>query len=407
MADARLTRLVDHLKPGYLDETDEQIIARLEALPLVAEPDATFRAELRSRLLTMAPDLMAEPEFEADEIDEAAGRYAEPAQIGWQRHYPALRKPLLVAASAAAVLVVLLGMSVWLSGNALPGQALYGLKRASENVQLSVTHGDAAKGRKYLDFASIRISEAAKLAGAPASSAGSGKAMADTVSAHAQQLVISTLAAGNADVRSGSRLITSAAVADKDPTELAPLKQFAATQSGKLDALIQTLPKGTAAKSAAKNASNLVAAVAQRATELSVSVGCTCINPDHTDNLGPTPCTACPPAKRHTKPPSGTQGSQSAPYVTPGGSGSGSPASSSRGPLPPTEPGGGGGGGPSSSPSPTPPTPSTTPTSAPSSAPSSDPTSDPSTSDSSSADGGTGAQSADPSDLHDLLDQLL
>ena len=51
-------------------------------------------------------------------------------------------RPLAVLTCVVAVFAVLLGGAVWISKRALPGDALYGLKRASENLQEAMTSGD-------------------------------------------------------------------------------------------------------------------------------------------------------------------------------------------------------------------------------------------------------------------------
>lgn len=66
------------------------------------------------------------------------------------------------AIAAVAVLALvgsLAGMSLLLSRDALPGDALYGFKRTAEAASLGLTFGDESKALKHLDFASARISE--------------------------------------------------------------------------------------------------------------------------------------------------------------------------------------------------------------------------------------------------------
>src|SRR5439155_23146175 len=88
----------------------------------------------------------------ASEATVVAGRGARLAAQSRRARlgvWGALRRPLVAIASAAAVLVLLLGVAVWMSSSSLPGDSLYGVKRASENVQLSLASGDAEKGRTY------------------------------------------------------------------------------------------------------------------------------------------------------------------------------------------------------------------------------------------------------------------
>ena len=50
------------------------------------------------------------------------------------------------------------------STRALPGDALYGLKRQIENVQLALARGDLESGRELLQQADARLGEAERLA---------------------------------------------------------------------------------------------------------------------------------------------------------------------------------------------------------------------------------------------------
>jgi hypothetical protein len=75
------------------------------------------------------------------------------------------RGRLAVAALAVLALVgSLAGMSVLLSRDALPGDALYGIKRTAEAASLGLTFGDEPRALKHLEFAAARISEIETLA---------------------------------------------------------------------------------------------------------------------------------------------------------------------------------------------------------------------------------------------------
>ncbi|MGI8881255.1 MAG: DUF5667 domain-containing protein [Jatrophihabitans sp.] len=302
MPDARLTRLVDHLRPGHLDDVDRAIVVRLEGLPPGPIPASEFQADLRRQLISLAPDLLAEHAM-APTGDEA--ERSEPAPTkpsGKARTHRAIGRPLVVFGSAAAVLVMLLGLTVWLSGNALPGDTLYGIKKASENVQLSVTRGDTARGSKYLEFASTRVAETAKLIGRSTATAGA-RPGADAISQHVSSLVVSTLATGDLQTREGASLIAQAAVAQVDRAVLAPLLPWTAKQHAALAAIQQRLPGGPA-KAAATKSLALIDQLTTRVAALRTSIGCSCVTAARADSLGPLPCTACPstPKSKTTTP---------------------------------------------------------------------------------------------------------
>jgi hypothetical protein len=357
MLDARLARIVDscaeYLRPYELDELDLQLINRLEALPYeAAEPEPEFLAGLRTQLLERAPELLVPTATDS----EAPG--ATPAVVSvdgrWRWHD--LRRPIIAAVAVATVFVVLMGTSVWLSKRALPGDALYGVKRASEDARISVTHGDAAKGKKYLQFASDRLAEISKLIGRSTSSGGS-RPSSDRLSNHIQNLVVSTLATLDQQARDGTTLLTKSAVATGDTAVLAPLVPWANTEQVGLSDIANRLPAGRA-KDATKASLSLVLRVQTRVALLSGSIGCACMSTVNSDDLGPLPCSVCPVEANNGSSSAATTSTQtSEPSTKPSTTPSTSPS--------------GDGGGTQSSPAPLPP--ATPPTEPPTSDPSSDP----------------------------------
>ena len=75
----------------------------------------------------------------------------------------------LVGVAAGAIAVS--GMSA-ASENAMPGDALYGVKRSTERAQLALASSDLTRGQLSLDFARTRLAEAGALGGEPTASAG-------------------------------------------------------------------------------------------------------------------------------------------------------------------------------------------------------------------------------------------
>lgn len=81
--------------------------------------------------------------------------------LGWGAR-PAVSRP--VRAFAAAAMVLLLAFIAFsslmlASGGSLPGEALYGLKRAREQIALAFTWSDAGKAERNLNLAEARLSE--------------------------------------------------------------------------------------------------------------------------------------------------------------------------------------------------------------------------------------------------------
>jgi hypothetical protein len=81
-----------------------------------------------------------------------------------RRGSPVGGRIVLVAAAAVLGTAVIGGAGVLASRDALPGDNLYGIKRAAESVGTAMTWDDAARGRRHLDLASTRIDEMEQLA---------------------------------------------------------------------------------------------------------------------------------------------------------------------------------------------------------------------------------------------------
>ena len=345
MLDARLARLVDscaeYLRPPLaFDEADIQLIDRLELLPRdAAEPDPAFRAELRTQLLVCAPKLLVPSATDTE--NPIATRVAQ--TVDWRRRWRELRRPIVAAMAVATVFVVLMATSVWLSKSALPGDALYGVKRASENARISVTHGDTAKGKKYLEFASDRLTEISKLIGR-SSTAGGSKPSSGRLSGHIQDLVVDTLATLDRQASDGTSLLTKSAVASGDARVLNPLAPWASNQQVGLTEIANRVPVGRA-KNATMKSLELVGRVQGRVAQLLQSIGYACMSTAKSDDLGPMPCQPGPvPASTYstsatTSPSYKTQPStkpSTSPSASPSGDGGGT--QSSQPPAPPATP---------------------------------------------------------------------
>ena len=277
------------------------LVSDLRTLQLAPAPRAHFRAELRSQLVAVAPRLVAEgttaeiprvpAAVDAQPVGaSSAGSWFAGAFARVQTM--SLGRPLAISTAVVAVFALLLGGAVWISKKALPGDALYSLKRANENVQLSLADGPTAKSKAYLDFAAERADEVqALLKRASALASGSG-ADAATISPHTADLVRSTLDSADSDVRDAARLLGQQAVSSDAPTSLSLMTQWAPSQVDKLQGIVDQLPAGALQTRAASSA-QLVMDALVRADQLSGLAGCSCLDSAATDSLGPVPCQPC------------------------------------------------------------------------------------------------------------------
>lgn len=285
------------------------LLTDLRALDVAPAPRAHFRAELRAQLVAVAPRLVAEgvaierpaagrsaAETRTEDsttatVREAPGRAGPRARFAQVRTL-SLGRPVAIVTAVVAVFALLLGGAVWVSKKSLPGDALYSLKRANENVQLSLADGPTAKSKAYLNFAGERVDEvSALLKRSSAVGAASGPS-AGGISAHTAGLVDSTLSSGDSDVRNASRLLGEAAVDSHSPAQLSIITDWAPGQLSKLQTIVAKLPAGPVQDHATASA-QLVTNALVRAQQLSGVINCTCLGSAATDDLGPVPCQPC------------------------------------------------------------------------------------------------------------------
>ncbi|WP_433010833.1 DUF5667 domain-containing protein [Kribbella sp. CA-294648] len=143
-----------------------ELVGRLRTAGAVT-PRPEFNAELRHRLLeqaaaraaTTTPTVVPSvPDFS----DDPPPREDDDASVTDIRHRHG-RRIRLVASTAA---LVLLGGGIGSAAaaqQAMPGDALYGMKRSIENVSTNVSVGDDSRGRRDLEHANTRLSEIRKL----------------------------------------------------------------------------------------------------------------------------------------------------------------------------------------------------------------------------------------------------
>ncbi len=274
---------------------EAELISRLRALPGPA-PEARFRADLRAQLVAITARVVSESPAETatGSATALAGRRAARSALR------TLRRPVLALASASTVLVLLLGMAVWMSSGSLPGQSLYGIKRASENVQLSMAGNDVAKGQAYLQLAGNRVREAADLLSQPSAMlAGGGLSAAGRVNPRTAELVADTLDSADADSVSAMRLLGRAAVAELSKEPLTKMSSWLPPQRTLLTQVRDRIPDGPL-HTRAQASLLLLQRIATRTGQLSSAMGCACLAQALADELGPVPCSDCGPVATRT-----------------------------------------------------------------------------------------------------------
>jgi uncharacterized protein DUF5667 len=188
--------------PDPADSTDPRIrsvVDSLGHLDIAPAPADRFRSELRAQLVAVAPRLVEEsaaaPEPAAsDKRSEVVGKHAARARRSYAR-------PLAIAASVVTVLVLVLAGATWMSQKSLPGDTLYGLKRASEDVRLSLASSSTAAAGDRLGFATTRVEEARQLVRqAGATALGRGPQASGGLNARTTRLVSDTLKSADEDL---------------------------------------------------------------------------------------------------------------------------------------------------------------------------------------------------------------
>ncbi|MGN9802143.1 DUF5667 domain-containing protein [Micromonospora sp. L32] len=276
---ARFAQLVDEANGGRRHHVRSRADDRLTALVAVGqrlvaarpdvEVDAEFRAGLRAMLVATA---------------EREGMGAATATTPARPTEVTSRGSLLGAVTArqirarGAILVGIAAGAVAVSGisaaseDAVPGDALYGMKRSTERAQLALTSSDLSRGQLFLDFARTRLDEAGMLRG---DLAGFSAVLDDM----------------DADTRQGVRLLTTAAAHRSDPAGLDAVNTFVAGQRKAVGGLLDGASR--AERDRTRRSLALLDAIRKRSDALRAAIACGLPAPVGSDALGPAPAT-CP-----------------------------------------------------------------------------------------------------------------
>jgi len=302
------------------------VLTALRTLEIAPPPRAHFRAELRAQLVAVTPRLVVEgtPELikHTAESLASAEATAEPSglrAVGDRLRGLRLGKPLAIVTGAFAVLALLLGGAVWMSKDTVPGDALYGLKRASENAELGMTSGTTDRSKTLLKFAKNRTNEVLQLLGQPTAMAlTDGPNAAGGVSASTASLIRDTLGSADDDLRQASKLLGTQSVRSDSAKPLNVLTSWGPGQTKRFDRIVEHVPAGSLHDRAVASADLLDRALA-RAAALQTMAGCSSLDTASSDDLGPVPPNLCEPAPV-------APGGPSAPASGPSGSATNKPA---------------------------------------------------------------------------------
>ncbi|MBW4715839.1 DUF5667 domain-containing protein [Saccharothrix obliqua] len=262
--------LPDEVDPAFADEL--AVVALLREAAASSGPDEATRARMRERVLGASP--------------------APLTAVDPRRHRGGGARGRLAVALAAALCLVfsLVGMSLLLSRDALPGDALYGVKRTAESATLGLTFGEESKGYKRLEFASARVAEIETMADRYRDSGGGPLGG-----------YLSALTDFDADAAAGSRVL-AAHGATADRAALDGLRDWATAQSTRLTDLRGRLPSDAAGRTG--TSLELLGRIERRAIDLAART--TCPTTDRFDEIGPLPATddcAPPPTATTAAPP--------------------------------------------------------------------------------------------------------
>ena len=151
----------DLLKTVIVD-TRVDILKALENRPMTASELSRF---IDRHVTTVAEHLDLLKNSNLVERVERPGRkwiYYKLTKEGKKILHPESYKWVMVF--SLVFLVFVSGLFVW-NVDALPGQPLYGIKRARENLQLALTTDNLERAKKYIDFAEERLKEAKAVSG--------------------------------------------------------------------------------------------------------------------------------------------------------------------------------------------------------------------------------------------------
>ncbi|NMO91849.1 DUF5667 domain-containing protein [Actinomycetospora sp. TBRC 11914] len=210
------------------------------------------------------------------------------------------RRLLSTTVAGMAAVLALGALTVLLSRGALPGDMLYGLKRASESTEIGLTSGQEAKARKHLDVAALRLDEIQELIQRDSTTAAGSQPTAAGADDADAALVADNLRAFDDQARTGARMLLPLVNKPAGPPP-GLLSQWATQQAQTLNGFSASLPDG--GKQQAASSQRLISQLRERAAAFEKSTSTPCGGSD-SDDLGPLPSAACSAAANQDRAPS-------------------------------------------------------------------------------------------------------
>jgi hypothetical protein len=207
------------------------------------------------------------------------------------------RRLLSTTVAGMAAVLALGALTVLLSRGALPGDMLYGLKRASESTEIGLTSGQEAKARKHLDVAALRLDEIQELIQRDSTTAAGSQPTAAGADDADGALVADNLRAFDDQARTGARMLLPLVNQPAGPPP-GLLSQWAVAQQHTLDGFSASLPDG--GKEQAATSQRLISQLQARASAFEKST--TPCGGSDSDDLGPLPSAACSAASQDRAP---------------------------------------------------------------------------------------------------------
>jgi hypothetical protein len=255
---------------------------RLGRIELGVQADPEFRDGLRAMLMATieregigatatAPEPVSEP-------DGARHRQAGAGvALAWLPVRSRRARGAVVVGLAVGTLAVS-GISA-ASGDAIPGDPLYGMKRSTERAQLAFASSQVGRGQLFLEFAKTRMNEAAAVRGDAPGLSG----------------VLDDM---DNETRQGVKLLTTAAVDRRDPAPLDAIDAFVTEQQRTMGGMLGAVTG--AARNRTVGSLQQLDAIKKRVSGLRGSLSCGDLESMTEDELGPQPrqCVAQGPVQR-------------------------------------------------------------------------------------------------------------